>query len=336
MSQRLLQVFGDEPGHSHEHGHSHEQAQGARAVVLPGDAEAHRAPLARHSGRGQLLFLDAFSGIAGDMTIAALVDLGVPFDVVRASVALLGLDGFELSLKRARGGAIGGTQFDVIVSAAQPDRRYRAIDDLLDASELSPSVKALARRINPRWISDHLCWTGVSGLNVHDLLPMPYTDESLAHTIERVKTISDYLERPLILENPSTYLEFKSSTWREWDFIAELAERADCGLLLDVNHVYVSSFNHGFDPREYLDRIPAGRVVQIHLAGHTNKGTHILDTHSDHVIGEVWELYRRAYQRFGGIATLLEWDEAIPDFDTVHREALKAKDYRETREQHAA
>ena len=191
-------------------------------------------------------------------------------------------------------------------------------------------LKALAARTGARWISDHLCWTGVSGINTHDLLPMPYTDESLRHTVERVRTISDFLERPLVLENPSTYLEFHVSTWTEWDFLAELAERANCGLLLDVNNVYVSSYNHGFDPAAYVDRIPADRVVQIHLAGHTNKGTHILDTHSDHVIDAVWELYRRFIQRAGGVSTLLEWDEDIPSFDTVHAEALKARQYRET------
>jgi uncharacterized protein len=189
-------------------------------------------------------------------------------------------------------------------------------------------LKDLAARTKARWISDHLCWTGVSGVNTHDLLPMPYTGESLKFTAERVRVISDFLERPLFLENASTYLEFAASTWTEWDFLSELTERADCGLLLDVNNVYVSSFNHGFDPVHYIDRIPADRVVQIHLAGHTNKGTHILDTHSDHVIGEVWELYRRVYERMGGISTLLEWDAEIPSFEVVHAEALKARNYR--------
>jgi uncharacterized protein (UPF0276 family) len=202
--------------------------------------------------------------------------------------------------------------------------------DPLDMEYLR-KLKDLARRTHAQWISDHVCWTGVSGINVHDLLPMPYTDESLRHVVERVRIVSDFLERPLLLENPSTYLEFHASTWKEWDFIAEMAERADCGLLLDVNNVYVSSFNHGFDPNQYIDRIPPDRVVQIHLAGHTNKGTHILDTHSDHVIDAVWKLYRRAYQRIGGIATLLEWDASIPEFDVVHAEALKARRYRASR-----
>ena len=190
-------------------------------------------------------------------------------------------------------------------------------------------LKALGKRIGARWVSDHLCWTGVSGLNVHDLLPMPYTDESLRYTIERVKTIQDYLERPIALENASTYLEFSVSTWKESDFIATLAEEADCGVLLDVNNVYVSSFNHGFDPKAYIDKIPADRVIQIHLAGHTHKGTYILDTHSDYVIDTVWDLYRHTYRRMGGISTLLEWDASIPEFDIVHAEALKARQYRE-------
>jgi len=190
-------------------------------------------------------------------------------------------------------------------------------------------LKALAKRIKAHWISDHLCWTGVTGLNTHDLLPMPYTDQALRHTIERVKIIQDFLERPIALENASTYLEFAASTWRESEFLAAIAEQADCGILLDVNNVYVSSFNHGFDPEEYIDRIPRDRVVQMHLAGHTNKGTHILDTHSDYVIETVWNLYRFAHRRLGGVATLLEWDANIPEFDVVHGEALKARKFRE-------
>ena len=190
-------------------------------------------------------------------------------------------------------------------------------------------LKSLATRVKARWISDHLCWTGVSGLNTHDLLPMPYTDQALGHTIERVKIVQDFLERPIVLENASTYLEFAASTWRESEFLAALAEQADCGILLDVNNVYVSSFNHGFDPEEYIDRIPRDRVVQMHLAGHTNKGTHILDTHSDYVIETVWKLYRYAHRRLGGVATLLEWDANIPAFDVVHGEALKARRFRE-------
>jgi uncharacterized protein (UPF0276 family) len=178
-------------------------------------------------------------------------------------------------------------------------------------------------------VSDHLCWTGVAGRNVHDLLPMPYNEEALRHTAARVRKVSEILERPLVLENPSSYVEFASSTMPEWEFLSRLAEEAECGLLLDVNNVYVSSFNHGFDPRLYIDNIPPDRVVQYHVAGHTNKGTHILDTHSDHAVVEVWELFRRSCRRTGNVSTLYEWDEDIPDFDVLHAEALKARAFRE-------
>ncbi len=200
--------------------------------------------------------------------------------------------------------------------------------DPLDREYLR-KLKALAARARAHWVSDHLCWTGVAGRNVHDLLPMPYNEEALRHTATRVRQVSEILERPLVLENPSSYVEFASSTMTEWDFLSRLAQEADCGLLLDVNNVYVSSFNHGFDPRTYIDNVPADRVVQYHVAGHTNKGTHILDTHSDHAVAEVWELFRRSCRRTGRVSTLYEWDEDIPDFDVLHAEALKARAYRE-------
>jgi len=200
--------------------------------------------------------------------------------------------------------------------------------DPLDRDYLR-QLKGLAARTRAHWVSDHLCWTGVLGRNVHDLLPMPYTEEALRHTVARARAVSDFLERPLVLENPSSYVEFTASSMPEWEFLARLAEAADCGLLLDVNNVYVSSFNHGFDPRVYIDALPADRVVQYHLAGHTHKGTHIIDTHSDHAVPEVWELYARACRRTGNVATLYEWDEDIPDFDTVHAEAQKASAYRQ-------
>ena len=190
-------------------------------------------------------------------------------------------------------------------------------------------LKELARRTKAHWVSDHLCWTGVLGRNTHDLLPMPYTEEALAHTTARVKQIQEYLERPLIVENPSSYVAFAASSMSEWEFLSRLCADADCGLLLDVNNVYVSSFNHSFDPNVYIDAIPADRVVQYHLAGHTNKGTHIIDTHSDHAVPEVWELYARSVKRTGLVATLYEWDDQIPEFDVLLAEASKAKAYRE-------
>lgn len=199
--------------------------------------------------------------------------------------------------------------------------------DPLDMEYLK-KLKELANRIKAVWVSDHLCWTGVLGKNMHDLLPMVYNEESLKYTISRVRQVSEALERPLILENPSAYIEFTNSDITEWDFLATLAKEADCGILLDVNNVYVSSFNHGFDPKEYIDAIPSERVVQYHLAGHTNNGTHIIDTHSDYVIDPVWQLYERSCSRTGGRSTLVEWDDDIPAFEVVHAEVLKAKAYR--------
>jgi uncharacterized protein (UPF0276 family) len=192
-------------------------------------------------------------------------------------------------------------------------------------------LKKLATRTKALWVSDHLCWTGVAGRNTHDLLPMPLSEEALAHVVARVKTVQDFLERPLILENASTYAEFTTSSMTEWDFFACLMKEADCGMLLDVNNVYVSSYNHGFDPIAYLDAVPPERVVQYHLAGHTNKGTHIIDTHNDFVIDEVWKLYAHSVKRTGNVATLLEWDADIPEFTVVHAEALKARAYRDAK-----
>ena len=188
-------------------------------------------------------------------------------------------------------------------------------------------LKRLADRCNALWVSDHLCWTGVAGLNGHDLLPMPLTESSLKYVIERIRIVQDCLERPLVLENPSSYVTFTDSTMPEWEFISRMAEDSDCGLLLDVNNVYVSSFNHNFDPVRYIESVPHKRIVQIHLAGHTNLGTHIIDTHDGHVIDPVWELYRLAHQLTGGVSTLLEWDAQIPEFPTVHAEVLKARRY---------
>jgi uncharacterized protein (UPF0276 family) len=186
-------------------------------------------------------------------------------------------------------------------------------------------VKKLADAINPPWVSDHVCWTGVNGKNTHDLLPLPYTRESLAHTACRVRRAQDALGRTLLLENPSSYVDFADSTLSEWDFLAELAEQGDCALLLDVNNVYVSAFNHGFDARRYIDAIPADRVVQIHLAGHKHYGTHIIDTHDDHVTREVWELYRYAIAQLGPVSTMVEWDAHIPPFETLEAEISKAR-----------
>jgi uncharacterized protein (UPF0276 family) len=188
-------------------------------------------------------------------------------------------------------------------------------------------LKRLAEHVRAYWVSDHLCWTGVAGLNAHDLLPIPLNEATLTHVAGRVRIVQDFLERPLVLENPSTYVTFADSTMTEWEFLRRLTEEADCGLLLDVNNVYVSSVNHDFDPVEYLHSLPHERVVQFHLAGHTNCRTHLIDTHDGQVIDPVWELYRLAHRLTGGAATLLEWDAKIPAFPVVHAEVLKAKDY---------
>ncbi len=165
------------------------------------------------------------------------------------------------------------------------------------------------------------------GLNTHDLLPLPLNEQTLRHVVERIRTVQDVLERPLVLENPSSYVTFADSTMREWEFIGRMADEADCGLLLDVNNVYVSSVNHDFDPVEYIRAVPHDRVVQFHLAGHTDCGTHRIDTHDGQVIDPVWELYRLAHQLTGGVSTLLEWDARIPEFPVVHAEVLKARDF---------
>ncbi len=188
-------------------------------------------------------------------------------------------------------------------------------------------LKSLAESIAPKWVSDHICWTGVAAKNTHDLLPIPFTEETLQHVIERVHVVQDYMERPLVLENPSSYVEFQGSTMGEAEFISRLADETGCGLLLDVNNVYVSSFNHDLDPAEFIRAVPHDRIVQFHLAGHTNYTTHLIDTHDGHVIDPVWELYHLAHQLTGGVSTLLEWDASIPPFPELHEEVLKAKHF---------
>ena len=198
--------------------------------------------------------------------------------------------------------------------------------DRLDLEYLR-KLKALADRTKARWVSDHLCWTGVSGQeHARPASDAPDRGGPAPTSPTRVRTVSDVLERPLMLENASTYAEFAASSMPEWEFFGRLMEQADCGMLLDVNNVYVSAFNHGFDPQRYLDAIDPSRVTQYHLAGHTNKGTHIVDTHNDHAIPEVWELYRHSVARTGNVSTLFEWDGDIPAFEVVHAEALQARE----------
>lgn len=193
--------------------------------------------------------------------------------------------------------------------------------------EYLKSLKTLAGEVKPAWISDHLCWTGVLSTNSHDLLPLPLNEESLKHVCDRVKQVQDYLERPIIIENPSTYASFKHSTISEWAFLKSMTEETGCGLLLDVNNVYVSSFNNDFDPVEYIEALPHNKIVQMHLAGHQNCGNYIIDTHDREVVAPVWKLFQLAYQLTGGTSVLLEWDGNIPAFEVYHAELLKAKKY---------
>ncbi len=195
--------------------------------------------------------------------------------------------------------------------------------DPLDREYLA-ELRALRDRTRARWVSDHLCWTGIQGKNTHDLLPMPYTDEALAHVVDRVRHVQDYLGAPLALENPSTYVEFADASMPEWEFLARVAEEADCAILLDVNNVYVSAHNHGFDPATYLAAIPFDRVVQLHVAGHSHHGSHIIDSHIGPVADDVWRLLGKAHRRADGVSVLLEWDAEIPGFEEVYAEALRA------------
>lgn len=194
----------------------------------------------------------------------------------------------------------------------------------LDREYLS-QVKALAARIEPEWISDHLCWTGVAGRNLHDLLPLPYTEEALANVVARVRTVQDILGRRILLENVSSYVSFRDSRLTEWEFLKAVAESSDCLILLDVNNIYVSSVNHEFDPHDYLNAIPVERVQQMHLAGHENHGDYLIDTHDHPVPDPVWDLYSAAVRRFGNVSTMIERDANIPPLEELCAELAAAR-----------
>jgi uncharacterized protein len=203
--------------------------------------------------------------------------------------------------------------------------------DALDRDYIR-ELKALRDRVGAHWVSDHVCFTGVAGRNTHDLLPLPLTEEALRHVAERARVVADLLGAPLVLENPSTYVEFAGGTLREWEFMAALAEEADAGLLLDVNNILVSAKNHGFEPETYLSALPMERVVQIHVAGHTDHGTHAIDTHIGPVPDAVWQLYARACELGASAPVLLEWDAEIPPFEVVHADARRAERFVGARE----
>jgi uncharacterized protein (UPF0276 family) len=200
-----------------------------------------------------------------------------------------------------------------------------ASTDPLDFDYLA-QLKALIERVQPAWVSDHVAWTGVHGLTLHDLLPIPYTRESLAHIVERIRRVQDYLKRQLVVENASTYVSFTASEMSEHEFVKEMAERADCLLLLDINNVFVSSFNHGFDPVAFIDAVPVERVVQFHMAGHTNHETHRVDTHDQPVCEEVWALYEHARRRFGDVSAMIERDDNFPPFSELLDELQHMRD----------
>ncbi|HYZ90712.1 MAG TPA: DUF692 domain-containing protein [Myxococcales bacterium] len=192
--------------------------------------------------------------------------------------------------------------------------------DPLDDAHLA-GLRDLAHRVQPAYVSDHLCWGRHRGRYLHDLLPLPYTEEALEHVAQRVRKVQDLLGRQILLENVSSYVGFRDSTMPEWEFVAEVARRADCGILLDVNNVYVSARNHRFDPREYLTKIPVERVGQFHLAGHSDRGSYLFDTHDGPVADPVWDLYAFAVRRFGRVPTLIEWDEHVPELERLVAES---------------
>lgn len=187
-------------------------------------------------------------------------------------------------------------------------------------------LKALITRVQPAWFSDHLCWTGIHGINLHDLMPLPYTEETVQHVADRVSRVQDYMGRRMLLENVSSYLSYRDSQMSEWEFLREVAERADCLILLDINNIYVSAYNHHFDPLTYLHAIPAERVCQFHLAGHSHEGNLIIDTHDQPVADPVFELYAAAVQRFGEISTLIERDDNIPPLPVLLGELQQVRD----------
>ncbi len=197
--------------------------------------------------------------------------------------------------------------------------------DPLDAGYLE-QLAALCDRFSPAWVSDHLCWTGQGGRSLHDLLPLPYTESVQRWVADRVRRVQDRLGRRIALENVSSYAAFAADEMPEWEFLAGIAERADCGILLDVNNVFVSAHNHGFDADAYIAALPASRVFQIHLAGHSCEGALLIDTHDHPVRDEVWALYERTLRRVGPVSTLIEWDDRIPEWDDLVREATKARE----------
>jgi uncharacterized protein (UPF0276 family) len=196
--------------------------------------------------------------------------------------------------------------------------------DPLDFQYLK-QLKRLIDRAQPYWVSDHLCWTGQGGQNLHDLMPLPYNDDAVKHVVERVKQVQDFLGRQILLENVSSYVTYKHSSMSEWEFYSSVVKEADCLMLLDINNIYVSSRNHDFEPLDYVRGVPADRVQQFHLAGHTDCGNYVIDTHDHPVVDPVWDLYAEALQRFGPVSTMIERDDRMPPFEEIMRELDQAR-----------
>ena len=225
----------------------------------------------------------------------------------------------------------GGRPLDVLEKARQlaPVVLHGVSMNLGGTDPLSEShlceLERLIRRFDPAWVSEHLCWGAFGRHYAHDLLPLPYTEEALAHVVERIRQVQDRLGRRILVENVSSYVTFRHPTMPEWTFLDAIAEAADCGILLDVNNIYVSAMNHGFAPSDYLAGLPPARIGQMHLAGHSDAGTHLVDTHDHPVPSPVWSLYREAVRRFGPVSTLVEWDDRIPAFEELVAEADRAR-----------
>lgn len=186
--------------------------------------------------------------------------------------------------------------------------------------EYLKQLKRLIDTVDPRWVSDHFCWTGVDGKNTHGLLPMPFTQEAIDHIADRIMQVQEFLGRQILLENISSYVEYSISEMTEWEFITAIAEKADCLILFDVNNAYVNAYNHGFSAHDFISGIPTNRVQQFHMAGHSNRGTHIIDTHDDMIVDDVWTLYEASIERFGVVSTLIERDDNIPDLLEMKKE----------------
>ncbi|MCL6417745.1 DUF692 domain-containing protein [Aestuariirhabdus sp. Z084] len=196
--------------------------------------------------------------------------------------------------------------------------------DPLDTNYLK-HLKQLIQRVQPQWISDHLCWTGINGTNSHDLLPLPYDQDTISHIVDRVAQVQEYLGQQILLENLSSYVTYKDSAMTEWEFFNEIARRADCHILLDINNIFVSAHNHHFDPLDYINGMDSDRVMQFHLAGHSYNGEMIIDTHDHDVCDPVWSLYAKALKRFGAVSTMIERDDNIPEFPELRKELAIAE-----------